>query len=109
MFSTSVVITGCGVFSGSSTNAPSSKAVAFKSLKSVQIAVDRAMKTYGGLVVQGKVSAENQVNVDALHEAYRRSFRIAVMSAKNGVDGQTPDDVAKIAQEIINLISQLTK
>lgn len=82
-------------------------AISYRTLASTQIVVDRAMKTYGRLCAQGKVSVSRQAQIDQAHAQYRIAFRIAVVSASTDYSNLVPDSVQVLANDLIILISQL--
>lgn len=94
-----LAVTGC--------KTTSSQAVVYHTLADTQIAVDKAMRVYGALCVQGKVDVNTQARIDGIHTRYRAAFRTAVAAARFDYKTATPDTVALLANEILNQISNL--
>ena len=80
---------------------------AYQTLKDTQTLVDNAMRYYGTQCALGKVSTENQAQIDEAHFKYRSAFRSAVNLARLDYSKLTPDDVQLLANEILTLISKL--
>lgn len=83
------------------------QATSYKTLKSVQIAVDTAMKVYGTAVVTGDVSVERQAEIDVKHASFRSMFRLAIQAARNDLGAIPPADLQKLANELQLLITNL--
>lgn len=96
-----LAVTGC-----KTTQTPA-VTVAFRTLETTQILVDKAMKVYGGLCARGKVTVEKQKEIDDYHAIYRESFRMAVIAAQFNYGAVTPDNVQSIVNELIQSISKL--
>lgn len=96
-----ITITSCVTPDGSS------QSVAFHTLKSIQIAVDGAMRVYGTAVVTGKVSAGQQQAIETTHENYRQAFQAAVSLARSDLSSIAPTEVVRLANELQVLISRL--
>lgn len=82
-------------------------AVGYHTLKDTQIAVDHAMQLYATRCAQGQVSAPDQARADAAHAQYRAAFRQAVAVARLDYSKLTPDNVAALAQALLNILSPL--
>lgn len=93
------------VFTGCKTT--DAQVIAFKTLKTTQIAVDRAMNVYAEAVVTGKVSVPDVARIDAAHARYRAGFRFAIAATRNDLSAVTPDDVARLSGELLTLIKNL--
>lgn len=89
---------GCG------TTPETRQATSYRTLKSVQIAVDAAMKVYGTAVVTGKISVEKQAEIDAKHATFRNMFRVSAQAARNDLAAIPPADLQKLANELQLLI-----
>lgn len=100
-FSLPVLLPGCGA------TPETRQAATYKTLKSVQIAVDAAMKVYGTAVVTGHVAIEKQTEIDAKHMQYRSAFRLAVSVARNNLSTAPPADLQRLADELQRLITSL--
>jgi hypothetical protein len=96
------------IVAGCSATPETRQAAAYKTLKSVQIAVDAAMRVYGTACATGKVTIERQAEIDGKHIAYRESFRLAVQAARGDVTSPPPLDLQKIANDLQFLILTLT-
>jgi len=83
------------------------QATAYKTLKSVQVAVDAALKVYGTATVTGRVTPEKQAEIEAKRSTYQVAFRLAVQAARNDLTVSPPADVQKLANELQLLISAL--
>lgn len=95
-------------FTGCATTRPATVSkVAFRTLETSQVVVDKAMVVYGDMCARGKVSIDDQKKIDAIHAAYRDSFRIAVISASFNYKSLTPDTVQGFVDSLISAISKL--
>lgn len=79
--------------------------ITYRALADTQIIVDRAMRTYGRLCAEGKVSVSKQAQIDAAHAQYRIAFRIAITGLTT--KDLTPDTVHILANDLLKLISLL--
>lgn len=79
--------------------------ITYRALADTQIIVDRAMRTYGRLCAEGKVSVSKQAQIDAAHAQYRIAFRIAITGLTT--KDMTPDTVQLLANDLLKLISLL--
>lgn len=95
-----VVTTGCKTPTNVAT-------ISYRTLADTQIVVDKAMRVYGKLCAQGKVSVSRQSEIDSAHAQYRIAFRIAVVSAATDYTNLTPDTVQTLANDLLALISRL--
>lgn len=93
--------------SGCSTNKPTAEAVAYQTLKTTWSAVDAAMQVYGVAIRAGKVSASDEIKIDAAHEKFRLAFISAAKIAKQDWSQITPDNVASLQAELLQLIAKL--
>jgi hypothetical protein len=84
--------------------ATSSRKVAYQTLASVEATVDAAMQRYADLVVRGQVPADIQAKVKQAYEAYQTAFHAAVTAAQLNVNSAAPADVAKLGDDVANLI-----
>lgn len=96
-----VTFTGCG------TTLESRQAVSFQTLKSVQIAVDSAMKVYAVAAVTGAASLEKQREIDNAHAQYRTAFATAVHLARNDLTQIAPEEIVALATQLQVMISRL--
>ncbi len=85
----------------------SPKGKVFVTLKDTQVSVDAAMKIYAARYAEGKVSEEVRAKVHRAHYRYRVNFESAIVLAEFDYTKATPDSVAKLATELLNLIAQL--
>jgi len=95
-----VALTGCN-------GARTAQGIAFQTLKTTQIAVDKAMKVYGTACATGRVSVAKQAQIDDIHARYRAAFRLAVTATRNDPAALTPEAVASLADELQTLITSL--
>lgn len=79
----------------------------YYTLKDTHVLVDNAMRVYAVAVVNGSVSAATETRVDAAHERYRAAFQFAAETARGGLNSLTPEQVQRLADELVLLISQL--
>jgi hypothetical protein len=80
---------------------------AYQTLKDTQTLVDGGMKYYAKQCALGKVSLDRQAKIDDAHFKYRIAFRTAVNLARLDYSKLTPDEVKKLADELLNLIAQI--
>lgn len=100
-FVPSILLTGCGA------TPETRQSSSYKTLKSVQLAVDAAMKVYGTAVVTGRVSVEKQAEIDAKHGHYREAFRLTAQAARNDLNAIPSADLQRMADELQRIISSL--
>ena len=96
------VFTGCV---GPNGEKPTPQAIAYFTLFDTWQAADGAMKVYAERCKQGKVSAKDQEEIDAAHEKFRLSFKTALRLAKHDWSASAPENVQKLSDELLSLIS----
>jgi hypothetical protein len=84
-----------------------SRTIAYQTLASVEATVDAAMQRYADLVVRGQVPADTQAKVKQAYEAYQTAFHAAVTAAQLNVNSAAPADVAKLGDDVANLVRLL--
>lgn len=97
----------CGVPTLTGCKSTPAVTVVYHTLADTQIAVDRALRVYGSMCAAGKVTPQDQAVVDNAHAQYRVAFRVAVATASVNYKSLTPDDVQRLANNVLKLISKL--
>ncbi len=86
----------------------SQKAVAYKTLNVTALTVDAALKAYADALVKEKVDQATQIKVYYAKARYEMAFKLAIEAARGDVTKLTPDDVQRIADELLTLIIAVT-
>lgn len=84
------------------------RTVAYKTLASVKYTVDAQMTAYGAACRQGLVTAEKQKEIDNLFDnKFQPAFHAAVLAAKMDYKAAAPEDIVKLATELIGAINAI--
>ena len=94
--------TGCGCTT-------SQQAAAYKTLNIVATSVDAGMKAFADAVVANKVGAATQEKVRTAHGRYQKALGAAVVAAHFDTSAPAPEDVKKLASELLALITEAVK
>ncbi|KAF0176456.1 MAG: hypothetical protein FD161_2995 [Limisphaerales bacterium] len=85
----------------------SPKAKTFLALADTARTVDAAMRVYATAAVAGKISAADQLKVDALHDRYRTAMQSAIRVARHDWTQPAPQSVLILATELLNTLQTL--
>lgn len=94
--------TGCSVFKP--TPSLTSEATVYRSFQDVWTVTRAAYSAHMDRVVRGKVSAADAADVDRAWEAFRGAFKIAAQAAQWDQSQYTPENVRKLADDVLTLI-----
>ena len=86
---------------------PTKEAVVFRSFQSTWAIAHSAYQAYCELVVQGKVKAGDERDIDAAWNKFRSVFRVALVAASADWSAQTPGSVEALKDDLIILIRSL--
>lgn len=95
-----VTFTGCAV-------TRTTEAVVFDSFKTTYNASYSAYTSWLELVVKGKVSKADEARVDKAWNDFRDAFSIAFQTASQNWSAATPEQVQRLADNLITLIRKL--
>ena len=96
---------GCAVFTGKSP--VTYEATRYQSFRDVWTVTRKAYEAHLLQVARGKVSIEDQQDINAAWNAYRSAYLIALDAARNNEQAFTPENVRKLADDLLTLISAL--
>lgn len=96
-------------FSGCQGCSTSQQAVAYKTLNIVATSVDAGMKAFADAVVAGKVPQATQDKVRDLHGRYGKALQAAIVAARFDTSHVAPEDLQKLASELLGLITEVVK
>jgi uncharacterized lipoprotein YmbA len=85
------------------------RAVAFKSLDTLRISVDRAERLYGDAVAAGQISEARQVKIDEKISEFHAAYLVAVRAARFDYNTPAGADLDKLAGALIDLIYAYAK
>jgi len=102
LFLTPFAFTGCGTPKNATTEAK-----VFNSLKTTYNTAKSAYLSHLQGVVNGTVSKENELKVDAAWNKFRLAMETAVISANGNWESATPEQIATLALNLITLIQRL--
>ncbi len=91
-----------GVFTGCKS---SPQAVAHATLSTVAQSADKALAAYYDAVVAGKVDEPTQAKVRDAKGRYQQAFNAAVAAARGNTWTTAPDDLAKLATGLSDIIN----
>lgn len=94
-------------FTGCATTPKTQEAIVFNSFQSTWAVAYSTYQAYCELAVQGKVSAEDQRDIDAAWNRFRNVFSFALRSSSNNWNATSPDEVERIKDDLIILIRSL--
>lgn len=83
------------------------EAIVFNSFKTTYNTTRSAYEGYLVLVVQRKVSEEDEVKIDKAWNDYRAAFKLAFIAASQNWEAATPYQVQQLSSEFIKLVSRL--
>jgi hypothetical protein len=83
--------------------------IAYRTLASIELTVDRSMTAYSDQVVAGKVDQATQDKVKDVYGRYQAAFSAAVAAAKLNFNTQAPSDVATLADSLTSIIQSITR
>jgi hypothetical protein len=83
------------------------EAVVFNSFASTWAIALAAYDGYSELAVQGKVSAEDQRDIDRAWNRFRETFKFALRTSQNNWQATSPDEVTRLKDDLIILIRSL--
>ena len=78
-----------------------SRFLAFKDVWTTTLAMYDHAKD---LQVAGKISARDAADIDRAWELFRASYRLALANAGNNTNAFTPEEVRKLANDVLTLI-----
>lgn len=82
----------------------SAHAIAYLTLKDTKTLVDGAEKVYGRECALSHVSDADQKKVDEKIVQFHAAFKLAVKAARMDYTTQTPPDLQKLANSLVNVI-----
>jgi len=94
-------------FTGCSTTNTTREAIIYYTFKDTQTIVHRAYDVFAERVVLGKVSASNQKDVEDAYVKYQDLFRTEFVAAQLDLSKPAPDELRKLADEVVKLIYKL--
>lgn len=98
-------------FTGCSILAPKSnvtwEASVYLSFADTWAVTSAAYDTYCEQAVLGKVSAEDQADIDEAWNKFRSAFRVAFIAASRDWSKFAPEDVKKLSEDLTTLIRSL--
>ena len=100
-----VFTTGCGTTQTTPQASHSAKAVAYLTFFDVWTVTHAAYQGACDATVQGKISAKDKADIDKAWNAYRGAFTIALEAAQMDTAQVTPDNVRKLASDLLTLIN----
>lgn len=83
----------------------SQKAVAYKTLKSVQDASVTGLELYRAAFNRGEIDAATRARVLDAYTKYQYSFAAAITAAQMDYNSPTPPEVAAALTELLNLVA----
>ena len=106
-----IILAVCLLFSpaitGCVTTPKTHEAIVFNSFQSTWAIAHSTYQAYCELVVQGKVSAADQRDIDAAWNKFRSVFSFALRSASNNWSAASPSEVERIKDDLLILIRSL--
>ena len=96
-------VPACGTISGNPKR-PSWQASVYLSFADTWAVTSAAYDGYCELVVRGKVSKQDEQEIDAAWNKFREVFRISFVAASRDWKQFTPEDVRALSQQLIELI-----
>lgn len=94
---------GCSTFSGKSP--VTWEASRFLSFRDVYDVAYRAYLAHNVRVLDGKVSAKDDAEIDAAWNAFRAAYIVALNQASGDANKFTPDNVRKLANDVLDMIA----
>jgi hypothetical protein len=83
--------------------------IAYRTLASIELTVDKSMTAYSDQVVKGAVDQPTQDKVKDIYGRYQTAFSAAVTAAKLNFNSQAPADVASLADSLVSIIGSITR
>jgi hypothetical protein len=83
------------------------EATQYMSFREVWEVTHTAYQVYADRKALGKVSAKDAADVDLAWNAFRKGYIIALESASNNVSMWTPENVRRLADDVLVLIAAL--
>ena len=100
-----VFTTGCGTTQTTPQASHSVKAITYLSFADVWTVTHAAYQGACDATVQGKISTKDKADIDKAWNAYRGAFTIALEAAQMDTAQVTPDNVRKLANDLLTLIN----
>lgn len=96
------------VLTTSCTSAPSSRVTEVKTLKTVAVSVDAAMKVAAQLYKDGKITAGQWLKIADFHDnTFQPAFKLAVSSVQADLSSVASPDILGLAAQLADLVAKL--
>jgi hypothetical protein len=86
---------------------PTAEAIKFNTLRSTWTIALATHDVYAEMVVLNKVKPADQADIDKAFEDFKSAFKVAALLAESNLAAPTPENLQKLADDLVTLIRSL--